>query len=234
MPREAVEFNHSYSQVEVASNLEGVILPRSHRVLSLLAVQEKISRLQGHIAHLEAYLSGRRTHGGTSHRRSNIAIGDQIQVGRKRLEVLKLAETLAREAEEALSIVEATLAKTKAFLDDYAQQLSATEAAAPKAKAVPAVGIPQITAAEILRIPDRVGYSPEVLALMRVKRNADRIAAEINTEETSRGRRLAIPAVPERIRVEVAFGRVFGRNEELVQAYDAHLAKQAALFDGPI
>ena len=75
---------------------EGVILPHSGKVLTLQDIDKKISKMKGHIAHLDGQLSERQTHGGKGFRTRQISLLDQRAIASSRLDLLQQAESILK------------------------------------------------------------------------------------------------------------------------------------------
>jgi|GEM_PF-5677453 hypothetical protein len=75
------------------SLMNGVILPRSDKVLFACDINKKIEKVRSQIGHLNQSLSHRNTHGGKAFRARNISIKDQISSASERMELLQSAKT---------------------------------------------------------------------------------------------------------------------------------------------
>lgn len=82
------------------SLMNGVILPRSDKVLFACDIDKKIERARSQIDHLNQSLSHRNTHGGKAFRARNISIRDQISSASERMKLLQLAKASITELDK--------------------------------------------------------------------------------------------------------------------------------------
>ncbi len=84
---------NNISKIRLYSMTE-VILPYSEKPLNPENIDEKITTLSNHIAHLNSQLSQRKTHGGKGFRAKKSSLQNQISLATNRLNLLLKAQDL--------------------------------------------------------------------------------------------------------------------------------------------
>lgn len=99
-------FNSSTSRIILThqNKLPMVILPKSEKLLTLSAINQKIAKALHHIKHLGEQLSDRNTHGGKCHRSKQTMINNQISLASKRLGLLESAQQIILDDKEKVIV----------------------------------------------------------------------------------------------------------------------------------